>query len=62
MLDRHNTKRYHYFMEIRVLKYFLAVAKEGNITKAANTITPLNIFLNFNCPPILISLIIYLAK
>ena len=23
-------------MEIRVLKYFLAVAKEGNITKAAN--------------------------
>ena len=23
-------------MEIRVLKYFLAVAREGNITKAAN--------------------------
>lgn len=27
---------YHLFMEIRVLKYFLAVAKEGTITGAAN--------------------------
>ena len=36
MLDRHSRKRYYYLMEIRVLKYFLAVAREGNITKAAN--------------------------
>ena len=36
MLDRHNTKRYYYLMEIRVLKYFLAAVREGSITKAAN--------------------------
>lgn len=36
MLDRHSRKRYYYLMEIRVLKYFLAVAREGSITKAAN--------------------------
>jgi len=36
MLDRHNRKIYYYFMEIRVLKYFLAAAREGSITKAAN--------------------------
>ena len=36
MLDRYSTKRYYYLMEIRVLKYFLAVAREGSITKAAN--------------------------
>ena len=36
MLDRHNIKIYYCFMEIRVLKYFLAVAREGSITKAAN--------------------------
>lgn len=38
MLDGHNKKRYHEGMEIRVLKYFLAVAREGSITKAANSL------------------------
>ena len=27
--------KYNFFMELRVLKYFLAVAEVGNITKAA---------------------------
>lgn len=38
MLDGHNKKRYHEGMEIRVLRYFLAVAREGSITKAANSL------------------------
>lgn len=38
MLDKHNLILYHNDMEIRVLKYFLAVAKEGSITKAANAL------------------------
>ena len=35
MLDRHILKGYCSYMEIRVLKYFLAVAREGSITGAA---------------------------
>lgn len=35
MLDRHIKKIYYSFMEIRVLKYFLAVAQEESISKAA---------------------------
>ena len=38
MLDRHNKKEYNQIMEIRVLKYFLAVAREGSITGAANSL------------------------
>lgn len=38
MLDRHNLFFYHKTMEIRVLKYFLAVTKEGSITGAANAL------------------------
>ena len=30
--------KYNFFMELRVLKYFLAVAEVGNITKAANSL------------------------
>ena len=37
MLDRHFKNVYYIFMEIRVLKYFLAVAREGTITGAANS-------------------------
>ena len=36
MLDRHYKNKYTYFMEIRVLKYFLTVARIGSITGAAN--------------------------
>lgn len=36
MLDRHNINMYYFLMEIRVLRYFLAVAHEGSITNAAN--------------------------
>ena len=36
MLEKHNIKLYYLYMDIRVLKYFLAVAKECSITKAAN--------------------------
>lgn len=36
MLDRHNVNMYYSFMEIRVLRYFLTVAREGSITGAAN--------------------------
>ena len=35
MLDKHIKKIYYFFMEIRVLKYFLAVAQEESISKAA---------------------------
>ena len=38
MLDRHFKNVYYIFMEIRVLKYFLAVAREGTITGAANSL------------------------
>ena len=38
MLDRHILKGYCSYMEIRVLKYFLAVAREGSITGAANSL------------------------
>lgn len=38
MLDRYNKNIYYFFMEIRVLKYFLAVAREGSITRAANSL------------------------
>ena len=38
MLDRHSKKEYNQIMEIRVLKYFLAVAREGSITGAANSL------------------------
>lgn len=38
MLDRHICIIYYIKMEIRVLKYFLAVAREGSITKAANSL------------------------
>ena len=38
MLDRHSLFCYIFRMEIRVLKYFLAVAKEGSITAAANSL------------------------
>lgn len=38
MLDRHSKIDYYNFMEIRVLKYFLAVAREGSITGAANSL------------------------
>lgn len=38
MLDRHNKGKYSFNMEIRVLKYFLAVAREGSITGAANSL------------------------
>ena len=38
MLDRHILFCYIFRMEIRVLKYFLAVAKEGSITAAANSL------------------------
>lgn len=36
MLDRYCKFIYDFFMEIRVLKYFLTVAREGTITGAAN--------------------------
>ena len=36
MLEKHNIKLYYLYMDIRVLKYFLAVVKECSITKAAN--------------------------
>ncbi len=36
MLEKHNRILYYLYMDIRVLKYFLAVAREGSITKAAN--------------------------
>ena len=36
MLEKHNRILYYLYMDIRVLKYFLAVAREGAITKAAN--------------------------
>lgn len=38
MLDRHIRILYYQTMEIRVLKYFLAVAREGSITGAANSL------------------------
>ena len=38
MLEKHNIKLYYLYMDIRVLKYFLAVAKECSITKAANVL------------------------
>lgn len=38
MLDRHILFCYVFSMEIRVLKYFLAVAHEGSITAAANAL------------------------
>ena len=38
MLEKHNRKLYYLYMDIRVLKYFLAVAREGSITKAANVL------------------------
>ena len=38
MLEKHNIKLYYSYMDIRVLKYFLAVAREGSITKAANVL------------------------
>jgi DNA-binding transcriptional LysR family regulator len=38
MLEKHNRKLYYNLMDIRVLKYFLAVAREGSITKAANVL------------------------
>lgn len=38
MLDGHIRNMYYNFMEIRVLKYFLAVAREGSITGAANSL------------------------
>lgn len=38
MLDKHNKFTYYQNMEIRVLKYFLAVAREGSITGAANAL------------------------
>ncbi len=38
MLDMHICAIYYYTMDIRVLKYFIAIAKEGSITKAANTL------------------------
>lgn len=38
MLDRYGKKRYYTIMEIRVLKYFLAVVKEGSITRAAQSL------------------------
>lgn len=36
ILDRHSKIMYYLLMEIRVLKYFLTVAREGSITGAAN--------------------------
>lgn len=36
MLDKHYKFIYHFCMEIRVLRYFLTVAREGSITGAAN--------------------------
>lgn len=38
MLDRHIKILYYLTMEIRVLKYFLAIAREGSITGAANAL------------------------
>ncbi len=38
MLDKHRLIKYYFFMELRVLKYFLAVAQTGSITKAANVL------------------------
>ena len=38
MLDRHNSIMYALYMELRVLKYFLTVAREGSITGAANSL------------------------
>lgn len=38
MLEKHNIKLYYLCMDIRVLKYFLAVAREGSITKASNVL------------------------
>lgn len=38
MLDKHNKNIYYFFMEIRVLRYFLALAREGSITRAANSL------------------------
>lgn len=36
ILDKHIENVYYLFMEIRVLRYFLTVAREGSITGAAN--------------------------
>lgn len=36
MLDKYNLLSYYILMEVRVLKYFLAIAREGSITGAAN--------------------------
>lgn len=36
ILDKHSKNVYYSFMEIRVLRYFLTVAREGSITGAAN--------------------------
>lgn len=38
MLDRYDRGGYYKIMEIRVLKYFLAVVKEGSITGAAHSL------------------------
>ena len=38
MLDKHIKTSYHPTMELRVLRYFLTVAKEGNISRAAHTL------------------------
>lgn len=38
MLDGYNLGLYYINMEIRVLKYFLAVSREGSITRAANSL------------------------
>ena len=38
MLDLYNQKSYYFCVGIRVLKYFITVAKEGSITKAANSL------------------------
>lgn len=38
MLDRYDREGYYKIMEIRVLKYFLAVVKEGSITRAAHSL------------------------
>ena len=36
LFDKRSEGMYHHFMEIRGLKYFWAVAREGSVTKAAN--------------------------
>ncbi len=38
MLDKHIKAPYHPAMELRVLRYFLTVAKEGSISRAAHTL------------------------